>query len=302
MSGTKLQPGREATRKFGWWYSHRWLLLRRLTQLGILLLFLLGPWAGVWILRGNLSSSLLLETVPMTDPLLFLQMLVAGFVAPAGTAILGAALVLALYALVGGRVFCSWVCPVNPVTDLAHWLRERLGLRGGMQIPRNLRFWLLGLVLVLAFATGTLAWELVNPVSLLHRGLIFGFGSALWVALGLFLFDLLVARRGWCGHLCPLGAFYGLVGALSPLRVRTDNRAACDDCQECFAVCPEPQVIRPAIKGAADGAAPVILSGACSNCGRCIEVCPQRVFSFGLRLPNRELAAGAAVAHESDDH
>jgi ferredoxin-type protein NapH len=33
---------------------------------------------------------------------------------------------------------------------------------------------------VLAAATGTIAWELVNPVSMLHRGLIFGIGAPGW--------------------------------------------------------------------------------------------------------------------------
>jgi ferredoxin-type protein NapH len=53
---------------------------------------------------------------------------------------------------------------------------------------------------------------------------------------------------------------------------------------DCFAVCPEPQVIRPALKGAGQGIAPVILSPSCTNCGRCIDVCSQDVFRFGLRF------------------
>jgi ferredoxin-type protein NapH len=287
------KPGLTATLNRGWWHTHKWLVLRRVSQFGILGLFLLGPLAGVRIIDGNLSSSLLLDTVPMTDPLLFLQMLVAGFLVPAGTAVLGAALVLGFYLLVGGRVFCSWVCPVNLVTDGAGWLRLRLDLHSGINLARSARYWMLALVLLLALVTGSLAYELVNPVSLLHRGIIFGLGSAAFVALALFLFDLFVARRGWCGHLCPMGAFYGLVGAVSPVRVRADQRAACDDCMECFVVCPEPQVIRPALKGAEAGRGPVILAGECTNCGRCIEVCPQEVFAFGLRYPNRERGQGS---------
>ena len=60
------------------WQRQRWLLLRRFSQLSILLLFLVGPWYGVWIMKGNLSASLILDTVPLTDPVLFLQTLVAG--------------------------------------------------------------------------------------------------------------------------------------------------------------------------------------------------------------------------------
>ena len=64
-----------------------------------------------------------------------------------------------------------------------------------------------------------IVWELVNPVSMLHRGLIFGFGFAWLLIAGIFLFDLLVAARGWCGHVCPVGAFYSVLGRFALLRV-----------------------------------------------------------------------------------
>ena len=51
----------------------RWLLARRVSQLVILACFLAGPWLGIWLLKGNLSASLILDTVPLTDPWLTLQ-------------------------------------------------------------------------------------------------------------------------------------------------------------------------------------------------------------------------------------
>ena len=191
---------------------------------------------------------------------------------------------LAFYALVGGRVFCSWVCPVNLVTDLALWLRRRFDLRTTSRLSRSLRYWVLGVVLVLPAVTGVIAWETVNPVSMAHRGLFFGMGWAWAVLAAVFLFDLLVARHGWCGHLCPVGAFYGLIGAKAQVRVVAAQRDRCDDCMDCFNICPEPQVIKPALKGAKDGIGPVILDINCTNCGRCIDVCSMDVFRFGTRL------------------
>ncbi len=44
-------------------------------------MFLSGPWFGVWILHGNYSSSLLFDTVPLTDPLMTLQSLASGHLA-----------------------------------------------------------------------------------------------------------------------------------------------------------------------------------------------------------------------------
>lgn len=288
------RPGEEAIRRKGWWRAHRFLLLRRASQLAILGLFLAGPLLGLWIVKGNLASSLTLGVLPLSDPLVLLQVFAAGHL-PESAALLGGLIVLVFYLLVGGRVYCSWVCPVNIVTDTAEWLRRRLGIKGGAHFSDKIRYWLLGAILLVAGVSGSVAWELVNPVSMVYRGLVFGMGLAWGVVAGVFLLDLLVGRRAWCGHLCPVGAFYGLLGEGAVLRVAAVRREQCDDCMDCFTVCPEHQVIRPALKGADKGKGPVILSGHCTNCGRCIDVCGRDVFAFTTRFSNdpRRAVTGA---------
>jgi ferredoxin-type protein NapH len=287
---SSLRPGTEAIAEKGWLLAHKWLLLRRTSQIGILLLFLIGPWFKLWIVKGNLNYSYTLGLLPLTDAFQFVQLLVSRQV-PQTLAIIGVVIVVLFYLLVGGRAYCSWVCPVNLVTDFANWLRTRLGLKGGAHLSRQTRYWILGMTLVATALTGTLVWEMVNPVTMLHRGLIFGMGFAWAVILVVFLFDLFVMRQGWCGHLCPVGVFYGLIGKLSLLRVKLPAREACNDCMDCFAVCPEQQVIRPALK-AIKGSPPIILNTNCTNCGRCIDVCSKNVFRFGVAVPG---VAGAAA-------
>ncbi|MBA3032059.1 MAG: quinol dehydrogenase ferredoxin subunit NapH [Gammaproteobacteria bacterium] len=282
MNATPLRPGAAVIAERGWFAAHKWLILRRASQIGILLLFLVGPWFSLWIVKGNLNYSYTLDILPLTDPYLLLQMLAAGHT-PEKLAWIGVAIVVIFYFLLGGRTYCSWVCPVNPVSDGANWLRTRLGLKGGAHLSRSTRYWILAMTLIVAAITGTIAWEMVNPVAMTHRGLIYGMGFAWVVLLAIFLFDLLVMRQGWCGHLCPVGAFYSLIGKLAVLRVRLPARDACDDCLDCFAVCPEQQVIRPALK-AINGTPPVILEANCTNCGRCIDVCAKSVFVFGSRF------------------
>lgn len=283
MSHNVHMIGKEALKIKGWWSAHRWLLLRRVSQCSILALFLLGPWWGWWLVKGNLNYSLTLNTVPLTDPLVLLQSLLTGHT-PERNALIGVVIVLLFYLLVGGRSFCAWVCPVNLVTDTASALRQKLDIRGGGDLPRQTRYWLLALILVLAATSGGIVWELVNPVSMLHRGLIFGMGAG-WLLIGaIFLFDLFVMKRGWCSHLCPVGAFYSLVGRFSLLRVSADKRADCNNCLDCFVVCPEQQVIRLPLKGANKGISPVIFSPNCTHCGRCMDVCSKDVFTFVTRF------------------
>jgi len=293
---SRTHPGHQAIAEKGWLRANRWLMARRISQLSIIALFLAGPWFGWWIVSGNLSSSLTLDILPLSDPFVILQSIAAGHF-PETVALTGMSIVVVFYLLVGGRAYCAWVCPVNLVTDAAFWLRARLGLGSASGLSKKSRYWLLAATLVLATTTGNIVWEMVNPVSMLHRGLIFGMGLAWIIVLAVFLFDLLITRRGWCSHLCPMGAFYSLLGTHSLIRVRADTRESCDDCMECYLVCPEQQIIRPVLKGADKGIGPVIDSPACTNCGRCIDVCAPNVFHFGLRFNNKNSVGSITGNH-----
>jgi ferredoxin-type protein NapH len=265
---------------------NRWLLARRCVQLTLLGLFMLGPWLGMWVARGTLASSDWLGLLQLTDPLVAVQALVARH-AIGPSAIVGATIVAVAYLLFGGRSYCAWVCPINPVTDLAAWLRVRLGLPTLLQRlrpDRRLRLVVLAMALALSAALGAVAWEAINPITLLHRALVFGLAGGYGAALAVFLFDLLILPRGWCGHLCPVGAFYGLLGHLTPLRISAVKRDACTKCGDCFKVCPEPHVIAPVLYGAPRGIPPTIDSSDCVRCGRCIEQCDEDVFSFVVKV------------------
>jgi ferredoxin-type protein NapH len=261
--------------------ANKWLILRRVSQLFILLLFFLGPWFGIWIVKGNIASSLTLDFLPLTDPFILLQSLFAGFITDY-KAIIGVVIVVVFYVIVGGRVYCSWVCPVNMVTDLAYWLRVKLKITGTVPLDKSIRFWVIALVLILAPITGMIVWELVNPVTMLFRGLVFGMGFAWIFVVAVFLLDFAISQRAWCGKLCPVGAFYSLIGKLSLIGVDAKDRDKCDDCMDCYNVCPEPAILRPVLKKELKSTA--IKDSVCTNCGRCIDVCDESVFKIGLRF------------------
>ena len=58
--------------------KYRFLIARRFTQLSIIALYILANIYGINILMGNLSSSLVLQTVTLSDPFAVLQMIFAG--------------------------------------------------------------------------------------------------------------------------------------------------------------------------------------------------------------------------------
>ncbi|HCG8131515.1 TPA: quinol dehydrogenase ferredoxin subunit NapH [Vibrio parahaemolyticus] len=269
--------GKEAIEKLGWWRAHRFLVLRRLCQLTIIALFMAGPTLGV--LTGNLSSSMLLDTVPLSDPLIVLQALATGHI-PEFNALLGVVIVVVFYAILAPRAFCAWICPLNIVTDLAAWLRRKFNIKASYRWSPAIRYWLIPVLMLGSALSGAILWTWLDPVAALHRGLVFGIGAG-WVLIALvFVLDLLLVEHGWCGHLCPLGATYGVIGRKSLLRVTAVRREDCTKCMDCFYVCPEPEVLRQPLK---EGDRRVMDQN-CISCGRCLDVCPEHVFEFKNRL------------------
>lgn len=256
----------------------RFLILRRITQLSLIGLYFMGAHTGWTVLTGNLSSSLIFGVIPMSDPYAVLQMLFAG-AAVATTALIGAAVAVGVYALILGRAFCAWVCPMNLVTDFASQIRRWVDpkdVERKVWLSRNIRYWVLGLSLIVSALMGVAAFELISPIAMLHRGIVFGLGFGWAAVLAVLLFDLFVHKNGFCGHLCPLGGFWSQVGRFSPVRVRHDADK-CTRCMNCVNICPERQVLHMV------GKRTETVSGAeCTNCGRCIEVCNDDAMGFGL--------------------
>ena len=62
------------------------------------------------------------------------------------------------------------------MTDAAAWCRRKLKMRKEKVISTDWRYWILAMVIILPLFTGVMTWELINPVSALHRGLFFGMG------------------------------------------------------------------------------------------------------------------------------
>lgn len=287
MMGARLMNG------LRFLYGRRWLLSRRAVQIFIVLAFAVEfPGIGR-IAAGNLSSSRWFDALSLTDPFVMLQSLLAG--APIGlTALVGAAIVIAFSAIVGGRVYCSWVCPINMVTDAAYWLRQKLNIKGNMSMPRQLRNAILAVALLLSMLTATVAWEIINPITLLQREIMWTSAAGVTMLLGFFLFDLLVSRRGWCGHLCPVGAFYALLGRYGQLRVTVTHAGSCTACSSCVCVCPEPHVLAPLVAQEAGS----VTSGDCTRCGACLDACSSGALGMRLHVGKKNTLCGIPVVTE----
>ena len=261
--------------------KYKYLILRRVTQFTVLFLYFGANAYGWKILEGNLSFSKLFDKIPLADPYAVLQMIFAGAVISSDL-IIGSLIILLFYAIVGGRAYCSWVCPVNLVTDLANWVRKKTNHQKDNLISlikfRKFRYAFLIAMLLASIFVGAAAYEFINPIGIFTRAVAFSVGFGwIWLVF-IFVFDAFILKNGWCGHVCPVGAMYSIIGSKSLIKVK-HNKDACTNCGECLNVCPENQVLTPIIGKKSD-----FINGIeCTNCGRCIEVCNDNALKFSLK-------------------
>lgn len=269
----------------------KFTVARHLSQICILLLFLIGN-LGLWakfglgekarILEGDLSTSQVLGLVHLSDPLAVIQLFLAGF-SLSSSVVIGAIIVFIFYALIAPRAFCGWVCPVNLITDLAYYLRQKCDISKNLaNISPKTRYYLLALSLIISAIFGIAAWESVSFVGSLTRSVVFASsfavflsGSFLAIFVAIVVVDMFVGKRFICGHLCPLGAFYSIISKFSLIRIKYDLDK-CTKCGKCKEVCPE-------ISPLADiGKTSSIVGSECISCGRCVEVCNDDALNFSI--------------------
>jgi ferredoxin-type protein NapH len=180
-------------------------------------------------------------------------------------------------ALLCGRVFCGWICPIHYLSDLSDRLKgiftRSSKSRDRWLLPRQILWFALIGELLLSLIVGAPIFVFMSPPGLVGREmmrLVFFHTLALEALIVLGVLGMnLITRRFYCRYLCPLGALLALLGRKRRLRV-TLNPHTCVHCGKCDSSCPlglEPQ------QGESE-------HSHCWNCGTCVDVCPQQSLSF----------------------
>ncbi|ABO48715.1 4Fe-4S ferredoxin, iron-sulfur binding domain protein [Desulforamulus reducens MI-1] len=177
-----------------------------------------------------------------------------------------------LTAIVVGRAFCGWICPLG---TLQEWL-NRLGQRimGKNFSPpekidrylRSLKYLFLLLIIALTWHTGTLVFRDLDPwVAYAH---IFGGWEKLTerpiglILLVVTLVGAIFIDRLWCKYLCPLGAFLGLFHKFSLVKLGVDQQQ-CVQCGKCERKCTmQVSILQDHVQGSE-----------CIACGECVNHC-----------------------------
>lgn len=265
------------------WRNRRWTVL-----ILVNLLFTLSFWLDIQMLEGALTASRFVG-FHLIDLNSALQVMLAHKHIIVNLFI-GTATVFLLWAALGGRSFCSWVCPYHLVAELFEKLHLKLvekKLVTDHEFHRGARTVMWVLFSLLALVTGFTVFETLSPTGILSRALIYGPSLALgWVAL-LLVFEVVYSRRAWCRYICPIGLTYGAVGVISPVRVVYDLNH-CFHEGDCRKVCLVPHVLEVVIKGRSPDVK-VPIGPDCTRCGLCVDTCPSGALKFEVKGLNKLL-------------
>ncbi|MFP4071494.1 MAG: 4Fe-4S binding protein [Desulfovibrionales bacterium] len=277
---------------------------QRGVQAFFLLLFLLLIVLTTFPLGGVIPA----DRIMLLDPVLALGAMLSAREVLALSLLIPLLVLLAATVLLG-RIFCSHICPLGTIQDLAGTLiRPRKGA-----VPHTLRhgkYLVLG-GLVAAALLGVNLTHFAAPLSLAGRLvvlMVLPFGQFLlepaagvlrsgadmlgtglperffqdlrYTTLGFhllffstFFAALTFASRFWCRFVCPSGAFLALLGRrpLFPRRVSE----GCSGCGRCQRSCPVGAVSPQDPK--------TVAGGECITCRTCADVCPEGAVTFGMR-------------------
>ena len=239
-------------------------LRRRLLQIIALIILLLPLWFTDLIWYGTYISADL-AGFALTDPLTTLEITLAS--RSIWLPLIISTIPLVLIALIFGRLFCSYICPLNFLLELMPVKKKKV------LTTRTLPIVSLGIVLILSLILSLPVFNAISPIFALMRMLLFGIGIEI-ILLGLIVIAAIIwGQKIWCRTLCPLGAIYGLLGYRRRL-VLNINENKCIHCKKCEKVC---------TMGTAPGRENFEDACLCTNCGDCIDVCHKDAINYTLQ-------------------
>lgn len=181
-----------------------------------------------------------------------------------------------LLAFIFRRSFCGLLCPFGALQEFFGFIGKKI-FKTRLIMPRKIdkplryaKYLVLLITIYYAWKTAGLwvspydPWSAYGHLSagvseLISENLV-GFILLLITLIGSLLYD-----RFFCKYLCPMGAVYGLISKVSPLKiVRNENK--CVGCNACNKSCP----MNINVAGSKQ-----ITSAECINCQLCVLSCPK---------------------------
>lgn len=223
-------------------------------------------------------------------------------------------ILIVLLTLVGGRIYCSFFCPLGILQDAMSWLHKKLPFKRQRRKFKKsldyLRYPILALFILSLFFLGLMGISWLDPYAnfgriatniyqpvfiflnnLLVKGLnLLGiyalhplamkvFSPVSFIAAAsvflLILIMVIYRDRLYCNTVCPVGTFLGLISRISIFKIRIEN-TSCTRCGKCQVACKANCINIKEM---------TVDESRCISCYNCISSCEED--SIGYRLTKR---------------
>lgn len=183
--------------------------------------------------------------VPISDPLGLISEIISSVHFPLKYFIGG--LIPYVLAIIFGRFFCSWLCPMVFINWVNRNIRKSLlFLRVpllDLKIPTETRAVVFWGGLALSYFFGMWVWHFILPyISFTHEIfslIIFNsFTIGAYFLLVIILFEVAVTPGQYCKSVCPTGYLLSVIGRIRIVKLKTEPAKCPQGCHDCFDACP----------------------------------------------------------------
>ena len=247
------------------------------------LFFVIGGPLPIWMER----------IVPACSPLVLLSESIAQRTGYAGVFWALPPLIVLGMAILKGRIFCRWICPLGTLYSLP----QKISLKKRV-LPFRLNaliFW----IIIFSSLLGLPTLLILDPLSTFSRLGVWSLGPGLLIPV--FLLLSFFQPQVWCTHLCPLGYSFDL------LNHKTTKKVFHRDRRQFIAglgLGGAATLLLP--KGGKKGSPPSVLppgatekyAETCTRCYACISACPAQIIKVKKEGSAGELAIPELVFEE----
>lgn len=169
-----------------------------------------------------------------------------------------------LVALIFGRVYCGYVCPMNTLMIPVEWMSKKLKFQTA-KAPKWLKNgYITWITLIISVAVMLLSKRLLHidlPI------------LPFWLVISV-LVTFRYKREVFHNLICPFGALQRTFGRFTRLSEKV-NKDACIGCKLCEKACPS-----SAIVVSTEDKKAVINTALCHQCTNCRQVCPKSAIYY----------------------